>query len=130
MESRHLNYYLEDFKMLQAFGCTSFLLILSTWSKLMNMSKECVFLGYCLDQKRYKCLDIDSHQIYISRHVRFLESNFPYWKSPILKRPKSTMNNDIKFGSLTNKMVNSFSMINKPLVVLAKTNLSGTKRVD
>jgi hypothetical protein len=45
--------------------------------KLVFHCKECVFLGYSLIHKVYKCLDIDSSRIYISRDIVFDENIFP-----------------------------------------------------
>ncbi|XP_049382888.1 uncharacterized protein LOC125847275 [Solanum stenotomum] len=40
--------------------------------------KACVFLGYPLNQKGYKILELDSHKIVISRDVTFFEAIFPF----------------------------------------------------
>lgn len=47
-------------------------------NKLENRSLPCVFLGYSLTQSGYQCLDPVSGRVYISRHVRFNETVFPY----------------------------------------------------
>lgn len=41
-------------------------------------SKPCVFLGYSPNHLGYRCLDISSGPHYISRHVKFSESKFPF----------------------------------------------------
>jgi len=44
-------------------------------------SKNYIFIGYSLDYHGYKCLDLTTGKVYVSRHVVFYENNFPY-KSP------------------------------------------------
>jgi hypothetical protein len=39
-------------------------------------SSPCVFFGYSSSHLGYRCFDIASHCIYISRHVRFHEHVF------------------------------------------------------
>jgi hypothetical protein len=48
--------------------------------KLEFRSKECVFLGYSNIHKGFKCLDVSTGRIYISRDVAFDESIFPFAK--------------------------------------------------
>jgi hypothetical protein len=48
--------------------------------KLEFRSKECVFLGYSNIHKGFKCLDVSTGHIYISRDVVFDESIFPFAK--------------------------------------------------
>ena len=61
------------------FGCACF-----PWlrpynnHKLDDRSLQCVFLGYSLTQSAYYCLHIPSGRIYVSRHVQFDESSFPF----------------------------------------------------
>ena len=49
-----------------------------TTTKLEPRSKPCVFLGYSLTQSAYYCLDPSTSKIYVSRHVKFVESVFPF----------------------------------------------------
>ena len=48
--------------------------------KLQFRSKECVFLGYSNIHKGFKCLDLSSGCVYISRDVVFDEDVFPFSK--------------------------------------------------
>lgn len=47
-------------------------------NKLSSCSLECVFLGYNPYHKGYHCLDPTTGRVYVSRHVLFNESLFPY----------------------------------------------------
>ena len=49
-----------------------------TTHKLDSRSVPCVFLGYSLTQSAYLCLDRSTFKIYISRHVKFVETSFPF----------------------------------------------------
>lgn len=68
-----------DYSMLKIFGC-------ACWPhlrpynkhKLEFRSKPCVFIGYSPLHKGYKCLDMDSGRVYISRDVIFDEAIFPF----------------------------------------------------
>jgi histone deacetylase 1/2 len=70
-----------DYSSLRIFGC-------ACWPhlrpynkrKLEFRSKECVFLGYSNLHKGFKCLDVKSGRVYISRDVVFDEDNFPFSK--------------------------------------------------
>jgi hypothetical protein len=46
-------------------------------NKLSPRSTRCLFLGYSPDHKGYRCLDLTSHCIIISRHIVFDEDVFP-----------------------------------------------------
>ncbi|KAJ9546580.1 hypothetical protein OSB04_019123 [Centaurea solstitialis] len=64
---------------LRVFGCLCYPTTPSTTiNKLTNRSKPCVFLGYPSNHRGYKCFDISNNQIFISRHVQFEESIFPF----------------------------------------------------
>lgn len=47
-------------------------------NKLEPRSAPCIFLGYSLTQSAYLCLEPKTNRLYVSRHVRFDESKFPY----------------------------------------------------
>ncbi|KAM1171421.1 hypothetical protein ACFX2G_022146 [Malus domestica] len=68
-----------DYSKLKVFGCSCY-----PWlkpyvsSKLDGKRTHCVFLGYSLQHKGYRCLDLQSQRLYISRHVMFNEEHFPF----------------------------------------------------
>ena len=64
---------------LRVFGCACYPNLSSTAPhKLSPRSSLCVFLGYSSDHKGYRCLDLHSNRIIISRHVVFDETVFPF----------------------------------------------------
>jgi hypothetical protein len=63
---------------LRVFGCACYPNISATApNKLSPRNTRCLFLGYSPDHKGYRCLDLTSHRIIISRHVVFDEDVFP-----------------------------------------------------
>lgn len=71
-----------DYKMHKIFGCLCFPHLRPfNNTKLQLRSTPCVFLGYSNQHKGYKCLDISSKRMYVSRHVLFYEFNFPFASS-------------------------------------------------
>ncbi|PKU65522.1 Retrovirus-related Pol polyprotein from transposon TNT 1-94 [Dendrobium catenatum] len=68
---------------LRTFGCECFYLLPPhSHHKLQPKSKSCVFLGYSDTYKGYKCLDLTTNKIHISRHTDFNEHVFPFKNSP------------------------------------------------
>lgn len=66
---------------LRVFGSACFPLLRPyNTHKMSYRSTECVFIGYSLNHKGYKCLDPQTHRLYISCHVLFNESSFPFSK--------------------------------------------------
>ena len=64
---------------LRIFGCACFPLLRPYNSnKLQPKTVTCVFLGYASSYKGYICYDVLSNRTYVSRHVVFNESVFPY----------------------------------------------------
>lgn len=64
---------------IRTFGCLCYLNVFATASNKMSpRSTPCIFLGYPLSHRGYRCLDIQTKKIIISRHVVFNESTFPY----------------------------------------------------
>ncbi|GJZ67908.1 ribonuclease H-like domain-containing protein [Tanacetum coccineum] len=46
--------------------------------KLASRATSCIFLGYPVYHKGYRCLDLSSNKIILSKHVTFDEEQFPY----------------------------------------------------
>jgi len=64
---------------LRIFRCLCYPLIPSTYrNKLQHRSTPCVFLGYPPNHRGYKCYELPSRKIFISRHVIFQENTFPF----------------------------------------------------
>ena len=64
---------------LRVFGCACYSNLSSTAPhKLSPRSSLCVFLGYTSDHKGYRCLDLHSNRIIVSRHVVFDETLFSF----------------------------------------------------
>ncbi|KAJ9548922.1 hypothetical protein OSB04_021465 [Centaurea solstitialis] len=62
---------------LRVFGCLCYPHI-TTPHKLALRSIPCVFLGYSSQHRGFRCLDLSTRRIIISRHVVFDESIFPF----------------------------------------------------
>ncbi|KAJ4767670.1 Gag/pol [Rhynchospora pubera] len=68
-----------NYSILKILGCQCFPLTRPYNShKLELRSLPCVFLGYSSSQKGYRCLDLQTNKVYISRNVTFDESIFPF----------------------------------------------------
>jgi hypothetical protein len=68
---------------LRVFGCRCYPNISASAAyKLAPRSTLCVFLGYSSDHKGYRCLDLSTNCVIISRHVIFDESSFPFADTP------------------------------------------------
>jgi len=71
-----------DYTFLCTFGCLCFPFLRPYHAhKLDFRSSPCVFLGYSSSHLGYRCLDLESDRIYVSRHVHFHENIFPFAKS-------------------------------------------------
>ena len=79
----HLLYHKSpSYKNLRVFEYLCFPLHPSTnIHKLQPHLSPCVFLGYPSSHRGYKCCDLSSHKIIISRHVLFDEATFPFSRS-------------------------------------------------
>ena len=63
----------------KVFGCLCFPYLRPYMkNKLLPHSSPCVFLGYSSSSIGYLCLHADTRRVYTTRHVRFVESNFPF----------------------------------------------------
>ena len=64
---------------LKVFGCLCYPYLRPyNKHKLCYCSSPCVFLGYSPTHKGYMCFDSNSNRIYITRHVKFHETKFPF----------------------------------------------------
>lgn len=64
---------------LRVFGCLCYPLFPSTTiNKLQPRSTPCIFLGYPPTHRGYKCYDLQTKKIIVSRHVTFDETKFPF----------------------------------------------------
>lgn len=71
-----------NYAKLRVFGCLCFPWLRPyTKHKLENRSTPCVFLGYSLSQSAYLCLQQATGRVYVSRHVQFDETTFPFTQS-------------------------------------------------
>ncbi|KAJ9556427.1 hypothetical protein OSB04_011041 [Centaurea solstitialis] len=68
-----------NYSKLKTFGCLCYpwLRPYST-SKLDPRSQPCLFLGYSVAKSAYKCLHLSTQRLYHSRHVVFIEDQFPF----------------------------------------------------
>lgn len=90
-----------DYSLLKTFGCVCWPYLRPFNKHKMNFGSElCIFLGYSPFHRGFKCLDLQSNRVFISRHIlfddrifRFSNSNpntsnsnhsKPTWTSPTL----------------------------------------------
>jgi histone deacetylase 1/2 len=72
-----------DYSALRVFGCLCYPNQSDVAShKLAPRSTACVLLGYPSNHKGYRCLDIQTRRVILSRHVTFDESIFPVTTLP------------------------------------------------
>lgn len=64
---------------LRVFGCQCYPWLRPYYTHKLNvLSTPCVFIGYSPTQSAYLCLDRSSNKVYVSRHVEFVETIFPF----------------------------------------------------
>lgn len=101
--------HLPNYNKLWSFSCLCYPWLRPyTSHKLESRSSPCVFVGYSPTQSTYFCLDLSNNHVYVSRHVRFVESIFPFTSSqPTLPRAFSSTISD--WCSLTLLILHSAS---------------------
>ena len=84
-----LYHQVPGYTFLKTFGCVCWPhLCPYNTHKIDFHSTKCIFIGYSLNHKGYKCFDPSSKCTYIAGNVVFDESSFPY-ASPHLTAPSS-----------------------------------------
>jgi hypothetical protein len=74
-----------SYEHLQVFSCACYPNMAATTAhKLAPRSTWCVFLGYSSDHKGYRCLDLSTNCLIVSRHLVFDGDSFPLAASPNL----------------------------------------------
>ena len=60
------------------FGCQAFAHVQKDkWKSFQPKSRKCIFLGYLVDYKGWKCWDPERNEVFISHDVRFVETEMP-----------------------------------------------------
>ena len=73
---------------LRIFGCLCFPNLYATKDhKLAPRSARCIFIGYPREHKGYRCFDLKTRRVIISRNVIFDETNFPYFSPAAYSEP-------------------------------------------
>ncbi|RVW71211.1 Retrovirus-related Pol polyprotein from transposon TNT 1-94 [Vitis vinifera] len=99
----------------RVFGCVAFVhLHKNQRTKLDPCAIRCLFLGYGLHQKRYRCYDPSNHRTYVTMDVTFLESETFY--SP-------TTSTSTLQGAPQNKELNWLRFDWEPVVSESNTEL-------
>jgi len=81
-----------DYNFLKVFGCACWPHLRPyNQHKLAFRSQICVFLGYSLNHKGYRCLHVPSGRVYISRNVIFDETTFPFHHFPTAASSPSSL---------------------------------------
>ncbi len=84
-------YHTPTYTLFKSFGCACFPLLRPySKHKLLHRSSECVFLGYASNSKGYLCLDPNTSRLYVSRHVIFDETTFPFRHIKTPSSPNAT----------------------------------------
>jgi hypothetical protein len=72
-----------SYSLFHTFGCLCYPYLRDYVShKLAPKTTPCVFIGYSSTHKGFRCLDRTTQRVFISRHVIFYETNFPFAGNP------------------------------------------------
>jgi len=92
---------------LRVFGCLCFP-HKNTSHKLVPRSSPCIFLGYPSHHRGYRCLDLSTKKIILSRHVTFDESVFPFASMTPTQPPSYTfLDSNIEPNAISKQLLTS-----------------------
>ena len=118
-----------DYKQLRIFGCRCFPYLRDyNKNKFEKKSLPCVFLGYNPIHKGYRCLDPDTKRVYISRHVKFDESVFPFAELSPLMNLQEKLNNEEFPSSEENNLMQDNLMPSNSSSLLPRCCLESCER--
>ncbi|GJY55513.1 ribonuclease H-like domain-containing protein [Tanacetum coccineum] len=89
-----------DYSLLRTFGCLCYP-HLDPSHKLEARATPAIYLGHASNHRGYRCLDLTTNKIIISRHVTFDETVFP-------------------FGSNTNASAPSYTFLEEPVNIISQ----------
>lgn len=85
-----------NYSFLKPFGCACFPYLRPyNNNKLQFRSSKCVLLGYSLNPQGYRCLDLVSNHVFLSRHVLFDEVSFLFNKAHAATTPDHSPSSDL-----------------------------------
>ncbi|CAJ2673543.1 unnamed protein product [Trifolium pratense] len=118
-----------SYSYLRVFGCLCYPLVpSSTRNKLQPRSTPCVFLGYPSNHRGYKCYELSSRKIIISRHVIFQENTFPF---STMNAPTTTNYNFLDDGInrfLTTQVYTTSPPTSSPNITVTQPPSSATQQ--
>jgi len=98
-----------DVSHLRVFDCIAYVHVPDEKkSKLDPKVKKCVFIGYSLKQKGYKCFNLSTRKLQVSRDVMFNE--MVSWYPPL----KITKNRDVRNGDGPSNVEQESQLISGP----------------
>ncbi|KAI0518628.1 hypothetical protein KFK09_006064 [Dendrobium nobile] len=104
-----------DYQDLKVFGCKCYPLSPAhTRNKLTPNAQPCLFLGYSDTHKGYRCLNLQTNKVTVSRHVNFHEDIFPF---ALLSSPSTTYSPDVMPRLLIPASAKQTNAITKPMQV-------------
>ncbi|CAH9074985.1 unnamed protein product [Cuscuta europaea] len=75
---------LPDYTTLRVFDCLCFAHNQkSRVDKFSSRSRKCIFVGYTIGKKGWRLFDLETHEYFTSRDVKFYETHFPFSEIPI-----------------------------------------------
>jgi hypothetical protein len=99
-----------DYSSLRIFGCVCYVLLIPReHTKLTTQSIECIFLGYSVEYKDYRCWDLVARRMQMSQDVVFDESR-PFYLRPTTDASPASLIELLSFLLFSNALPASLSI--------------------